>query len=75
MAAVSKNVCFDVLDDVVNEYNNTVHRKIQIKPTDVHLILMLNKDYNEKDPKFKVGDCVRISKYKHIFVKGYTKNW
>ena len=34
-----------------------------------------NEDFNEKDPKFKVGDRVRISKYKNIFSKGYTENW
>ena len=34
-----------------------------------------NKDSNEKEPKFKVGDHVRISKYKNIFAKGYTQNW
>ena len=33
------------------------------------------KEVNDKDPKFKVGEHVRISKYKNIFVKGYTKNW
>ena len=35
MAAISKNVYFDVLDDIVNKYNNTVHRTIKIKPIDV----------------------------------------
>ena len=42
----------------------------------LHLILMLknNEHSNEKDPKFKVGDHVRISKYKNIFAKGYTTN-
>ena len=34
-----------------------------------------NEDFNKKDPKFKVGDHVRISKYKNIFAKGYTQNW
>ena len=34
-----------------------------------------NEDSNKKDPKFKVGDYVRISKYKNIFAKGYTSNW
>ena len=33
------------------------------------------KEVNDKDPKFRVGDHVRISKYKHIFAKGYTPNW
>ena len=34
-----------------------------------------NEDFNEKDPKFKVDDHVRISKYKNVFGKGYTSNW
>ena len=34
-----------------------------------------NEESNEKDPKFKVNDHVRISKYKNIFAKGYTSNW
>ena len=33
------------------------------------------KEVNDKDPKFKVGENVRISKYKIIFAKGYTPNW
>ena len=35
MRAISKNVYFDMLDDIVNKYNNTVHRTIKMKPTDV----------------------------------------
>ena len=77
MTAVSKNVYFDVLDDIVNKYNNTVHRTIKMKPIDVtsDSYAEYNEDSNEKDPKFKVGDHVRISKYKNIFAKGYTQNW
>ena len=77
MTAVSKNVCFNVLDDIVNEYNNTVYRIMKMKLTDVtsDSYAEYNEDSNEKDPKFKVGDHVRISKYKNIFAKGYTQNW
>ena len=77
MAAVSKNVYFDVLDDIVNKYNNTIHRTIKMKPIDVtdDSYAEYNEDFNKKDPKFKVGDHVRISKYKNIFAKGYTRNW
>ena len=77
MASVSKNVYIDKLDDIVNEYNNTYHRKIKIKPIDVkdNTYLNIGKNVNDKDPKFKVGDDVRISKYKSIFAKGYTPNW
>ena len=74
MTDISKNFYFDVLDDIVNKYNNTVHKTIKMKPTYV-----TGDSYNEtsskKDPKFKVGDHVRISKYKIIFAKVYTTNW
>ena len=82
MAAISKNVYFDVLHDIVNKYNNTVHRTIKMKPIDVKdntyvdsMELHSRKEVNNKDPKFRVGDRVRISKYKIIFAKGYTPNW
>ena len=77
MTAVSKNVYFDVLDNIVNKYNNTVHRTIKMKPIEVtsDSYAKYNENSNEKDPKFKVGDRVRISKYKNIFAKGYTPNW
>ena len=65
MTSVSKNMYIDKLDDIVNEYNNTCHTTIKMKPIDV----------NDKDPKFKVVDHVRISKYKNIFAKRYTPNW
>ena len=77
MRAVSKNVYFDVLYDIVNKYNNTVHRSIKIKPIDVtsDSYAEYNEDSDEKDPKFKVVDHVTISKNKNIFAKGYTHNW
>ena len=77
MTAVSMNVYFDVLDDIVNKYNNTVHRAIKMKPTDVtsDSHAEYNDNSNKKQPKFKVGVCVRISKYKNVFAKGYMQNW
>ena len=77
MAAISKNVYIDLLDNIVDKYNNTVHRSIKMKPIDVtsDSYAEYNEDFNKKDPKFKVGDHVRISKYKNIFAKGYTQNW
>ena len=77
MTAISENVYFDVLDDIVNKYNSTVHRTVKMKPIDVtfNSYAEYNKDFNKKDPKFKVGDYVRISKYKNIFDKGYSPNW
>ena len=76
MAAISKSVYFDVLDDIVNKCNNTVHRSIKMKPTGVtsDSYAEHNKDSDEKEPIFKIGDRVRISKYKNIFAKGYTQN-
>ena len=75
--AVSKNVYFDMLDDIVNKYNNTVHRTIKMKPIDFtsDYYAEYNEDSNVTKPKFKVGDHVRISKHKNIFDKRYTKNW
>ena len=77
MTAVSKNVYFDVLDNIVNKYNNTVHKAIKMRP--IHFTsdyyAEYNGDSNEKDPKRKVGDLARISKYKNFFAKGLTQNW
>ena len=73
-----KTVCIDKLNDMVNEYNNnTYHRTIKMKPVDVkdNTYTNFKKEVNDKDPKFKVGDHVRISQYKNIFAKGYTPNW
>ena len=77
MAAVSKNLYIDKLDDIVNEYNNTFHRAITIKPLKVEDNTYIDsiKEVNDKDPKFKIVDHVRISRYKNIFAKGYTPNW
>ena len=77
MAAVSKNVYIDKKVDIVNEYNNTYHRIIRMKPVDVkdNTFIDFEKKVNDKGPKFKIGDHARISKYKNIFTKGYTPNW
>ena len=77
MASVSKNVYNDKLDDIVNEYNNTYHTTIKMKPIDVkdNTYINTDKEINYKYPKFKVGDRVRISKCKNIFAKGYMPNW
>ena len=77
MASVSKNVYIDKLDDVVGEYNNRYHGTIKMKPVDVEDDTHINfkEEVNDKDPKFKIGDHVKISKSKNIFAKGYTPNW
>ena len=86
MTAPGKNVYYDVLDDVVNKYNNTKHSTIKMKPIDVgdttksSSLERNNKrvyinEHNDKDSRFKVGDRVRISRYKNIFAKVYAPNW
>ena len=77
MTSISKIVYINILDDMVNEYNNTYHTTIKMKPIDVkdNTYINTSKKINNKDPKFKVGERVRISKYKNIFAKGHTPNW
>ena len=77
MPFVTKTVYIDKLDDIVNEYNNTYHRTIKMKPTEVKDNTYIDsiKEVNDKDPKFRVGEHARTSKPKHIFAKGYTPNW
>ena len=77
MAATGKSVYYDVLDDVVSKYNNTKHSTIKMKPIDVgnNNKRVYIDEHNEKRSRFKVGDRVRISKFKNIFAKGYTPNW
>ena len=68
MTAISKNVYFNVLDDIFDEYNNTYHKTIKMKPIDVgdNSFAEYNEESNEKD---------QISKFKNVFAKGYTPNW
>ena len=77
MTAISKNVYIDKLYDIVSEYNNTYHRTVKMKPVDVkeNTYIDFKKEFNDSDAKCKVGDHVRISKYKNIFAKGYRPNW
>ena len=73
-----------LLKDLLERYkikflniNNTYHKTIKMKPIDAKDNTYINfvKEVDNKDPKFKVGDYVRISKYKNIFAKGYMPNW
>ena len=77
MTLVSKNVYINKSDDIVYKFNNTYHRTIKMKPVDVkdNTYIDFKKEVKDKDPKFEVGDHVKISKYKNIFAKGYTPNW
>ena len=76
MTLISKNVYIDKLNDIVNKYNNIYPRTIKMK-SDVknNTYIDFNKEVNDKDPKFKIGDYLIISKYKNIFAKGYTTSW
>ena len=67
----------DKLNNIVNKYSNAHHRTIKMKPIDVkdNTYINIDKEVNDKDPKFKVADHVRISKYKNIFAKGSAPNW
>ena len=76
MATILKNVYIDVLNDIVNKYNNMIHKTIKMKPIDVtgDSYVEYNEESNKKDTKFKVNDLIRISKYKNIFAKCYVPN-
>ena len=77
MTSVSKDFYIDQLDDIVNKCNNTYQNRIKMKPGDLKLSTYIDfsKEINEKDAKFKIGDTLKISKYKNIFAKGYVRNW
>ena len=77
MTSISKNVYIDKLDDTVKNYNNKYYTSIKMKPIDVkdNTYIDFKKEINDKDPEFKVGDHVRISKNENIFAKGYMHNW
>ena len=77
MISVWKNIYIDKLDDIVNKYKNTYHGTIKVKPIDVKSSTYIdsNKEINNIVPKFKVGNNVRISKYKNVSAKGYVPNW
>ena len=76
ITVISKNIYFDVLNDILDEYNNTYHRTIKMKPIDVKSnFFAYYEESNRKDPKFKRGDYARISQYKNIFAKRCTPNW
>ena len=77
MPSISKNVYIDKLDDIVNKYNKIYHSTIKMRPVDVksNTYIDSSREINDKDSKFKIGDIVRISKYKNIFAKGCVPNW
>ena len=76
MTSISKTVYIDKLDDIVNECNIAYHRTIKMKLINVkdNIYINIDKEVSDKNPKFKVDDNVRLSKFKNIFAKGYTPN-
>ena len=77
ITTTGKNVYYDVLDDVINEYDNTKHNTIKMKPKDVgyNNKRLYIDEHNKKDSRFKIDDRVRISKFKNMFAKECTPNW
>ena len=76
MTSISKNVFIDKLDDRVNKYKYTYHSTIKMKSIDIkqNTYTQFSKEINDKSPKFKIGDNVKISKF-NVFGKGYIPNW
>ena len=76
MAANDSKSCLPYLNKLVDQYNNTYHHSINTNAINADYSALSEKnETNHKAPKFKVNDWVRISKYKDIFRKNYTKNW
>ena len=76
MNSISATMYINKLDDIDNKYNDTYNSTIKMKPVEVKLSTHIdfNKKNNKEDPRFKIGDNVRTSKYKNIFAKGYVPN-
>ena len=76
MTSSTKSTFIDKLDDRVNKHNNTFYSTIKMKPIDVrsNKYIDSSKQINNKDPKPRIGDIVKILKHKNIFAKGYTPN-
>ena len=77
MILISQKVYIDKLDGIISKYNSTYHSTIKMKPVDVTpgTYIDFNKENSKEDPKFEVGDHLRISKYKNIFAKCYVPKW
>ena len=76
MAVNDRKSYLSYLNKLVDQYNNTYHHSINKKAINADYSLSTeNIDSNGKDPKIKVNDRVRITKYNDIFSKGYTENW
>ena len=64
------------MNHIINRYNNAYYSTIKMKPVDVksNTYIDSSREINDKGPKSKIGDFVRISKYQNIFAKSYTPN-
>ena len=81
----NNTIWYNIVDKLVNDYNNTKHSSIKMTPAEasnkknegvVYFNLYGDMEQSSSEPKFKIGDKVRISKYKRkVFDKGYTPNW
>ena len=62
VTSISKSVYIYILDNILNGYNDTYHRKIKMKPVDVkdNTYIVFKKGVNDKDPKFKVGEILSL---------------
>ena len=69
MTSISRNMYIDKFNGIVNKYNNIYHCTIKMKPvgSKSRIHIYSSKEINDKDPKFKIGDNVRISKCRSIF--------
>ena len=77
ITSASKSRYIGKLDDIIDKYNGTYYSTIKMKLVDIKSKTYTDssKIINNKDPKSKIGDIARISKYKNIFAKGYVPNW
>ena len=80
---VGKYIYYDVIDSLINAYNNSYHRTIKMKPSsvtkdkeqEIYDLVFTNTKTPAKKFKLQINDKVRISKYKTVFNKGYTPDW
>ena len=77
MISLFKNVYINKLDLIVTEYKNIYHRTTDEKPADVKSSTCIDfgVEKSNRDSKFEVDNHARVSKYKTISAKGYTRNW
>ena len=78
ITSIKKNVHIDKSNDIVDKHNNIYHRTIKMKPVDVkkkNTYINSSIETIDQNPKFKIGDIVRVSNYKKSFSIGWVPNW